>query len=345
MAKNLVIDSHSHFLLNGHYLKRNFAQNHRPPGFYNPLRNCIDMPRLKQGLITCSTFTIYVPPFPFRLSAWRACLRIIDTFDRLPKSHPGLFQQVQTVAEIRSSFQKQRLAGLLAIEGGHVIGPKIQRLQMLRSRGVRLLTLTHFIANRLCDASVGPGVHGGLSDFGRKVIRECERVGLVVDLAHCSDKAFQQALTSLSKPPLVTHTALRGTRRNQRYLTQEQAKEIAMAQGAIGVIWHPLYLKPGCLFGGLDLIVDTYARLADLIGCEHLILGSDMDGYTLQPRGLPDTAALPDLVVAMRNKGFTHKELKGILGENFLRVLSSWETQVVIAATNPRQLMRTQGET
>ncbi len=326
MGSTVVLDTHSHFLLNGHYLKKNFARRHGPPWLWNPLRNTIDLPRLREGRVSCSTFTVYVPPPPLRLTAWAACNRILDTLDRLVERNREEMVKTDCVRDIRAAAAHGLLAALPAVEGGHVIGSKIERIGYLRERGVRLLTLTHFIANRISDGHVRPFVHRGLSGFGREVIRECQDHGVVVDLAHCSDAAFDDALEMIDKPPMVTHSALRGGRGSQRYLTPDQVRRIAEKGGAIGVILWPWYLKSLSVFGGLDLVVDTYARMADLVGPEHLMIGTDMDGFTWMPRGMREVSDLPILCAAMLDKGFSDADLIGILGGNALRILGAWES-------------------
>jgi membrane dipeptidase len=172
-ARYPVVDTHSHFLIAGHYLRKRLGKRHRPPWLWNPLRNVTDLPRLREGRVSCPTFTVYVPIPPFRLSAWKACVRILDTMDRQLKVNQEFVRKVDTARAVRETHAEGRIAVLPAVEGGNVIGKHVERLSTLRSRGVRLFTLTHFIANRICDAAWGPQVHGGVSAFGREVIAGC----------------------------------------------------------------------------------------------------------------------------------------------------------------------------
>jgi len=325
MGSTVVLDTHSHFLLSGYYLGKDFAKRHRPPLLWNPLRNTIDLPRLREGRVSCSTFTVYVPPPPLRLSAWRACGRILDALDALVAQNPDEVVKADCVRDIRSARAQGLLAALPAVEGGHVLGSKPERVGALRERGVRLLTLTHFIPNRIADAAARPRVHGGLSAFGREVLAACQAHGVVPDLAHCSEDAFDQALDALDKPPVISHTAFRDGRSSQRFITPEQLRRLAERGGAAGVILWPWYIKRFSVLGGIELAVETYARMADLVGAEHLMIGSDMDGFTWNLRGLREVSDLPNLTAALLDKGFSEQEVRGILGENFLRVLSEWE--------------------
>lgn len=320
-----VIDTHSHFLINGHYLSKDFARRHRPPRLWNPLRNVVDLPRLREGRVSCSAFTVYVPIPPLRLTAWKACVRILDTFDSLVDRNREQVVKVDTARGIRSAHKGEKLAGLLAVEGGHVIGGKLERLATLRERGVRLLTLTHFITNRICDAHVGPRIHKGLSTFGREVVRSCQDLGILIDMAHCTEPAFYRVLDVLEKPPVVTHTGLRMGRSSDRHLSDDQVKALAARGGALGVLLCPWYVERRGLLSGVDKVVDVYARVAELVGAEHLMIGTDMDGYTWLPRGIRDAGDLPRLTAGLLQRGFSEKEVEGILGGNFLRILKQWE--------------------
>lgn len=325
MGDSVVLDTHSHFLLSGYYLGKDFNKRHRPPLLWNPLRNTLDLPRLREGRVSCSTFTVYVPPPPLRLTAWGACQRILDALDQLVAENPDEVVKVDCVRDIRAAKAHGLLAALPAVEGGHVLGKKKERVGALRERGVRLLTLTHFIANRIADAPARPQIHGGLSAFGREVLAECQANGVVPDLAHCSEDAFDQALDVLDKPPVISHTAFRDGRSSERFATPEQLKRLAERGGAAGVILWPWYIKRFSVLGTVELAAETYARMADVMGPEHLIIGSDMDGFTWNLRGMREVSDLPNLTAALLAKGFSDEEVRGILGENFLRVLAEWE--------------------
>jgi microsomal dipeptidase-like Zn-dependent dipeptidase len=320
-----VIDTHSHFLLAGHYLSKNFYKKHKGPRFWNPLRNTIDFPRIREAKVTCPVFTVYVPIFPLRISAWKACCRIIETFNNIVEKNPNELIQVDNAQSIRTAQKDKKIAGLLGVEGGHVIGKKIERLAILRKSGVRILTLTHFIANRICDAHVGPRIHKGLSEFGREVVLECERQGIVVDLAHATKKAFYDVLECSSLPPVVTHGAMRHGKHSDRYMSKEQVKDLAQKGGAIGVILWPWYLERHGVRIGLDKVADHYARLADLVGCDSLMIGTDMDGFIWLPQDMKDVSCMPLLTAKLMERGFSKEELIKILGGNFLKILEGWE--------------------
>ncbi len=325
-ARYPVVDVHTHWLINGHYLRKDFQKSHKPPLFWNPLRNMLDLPRIRKAGITCPAFTIYVPIPPLRWSAWKAANRIMDTFDELVKNNPNDLVKTDTAEGIHKAHQTGHIAAMLTVEGGHIIGKNPERLEHLRNRGVRMLTLTHLFANRICDGHVGPSPHKGLSAFGRDVIKTCESLGIVVDLAHAGEKAFYQALDTLQKPPVVSHTGLRGPRKSVRYLSDDQVKALAQRGGALGLMLCPWYHDRFELRGSVDKIADAFCKAADLVGnTDHLMLGTDMDGYIWLPKGMRDAADLPKLTQKLVQKGFKETYLKAILGHNALRILSTWE--------------------
>jgi membrane dipeptidase len=245
--------------------------------------------------------------------------------EKMVEQSPDEMLLARTAADIRSAHSQGKVAALLAVEGGHVIGKQIDRLGKLRERGVRLLTVAHLITNRLCDSNNGPRIHGGLSPLGREVVRTCEELGIVVDLSHATEPGFYQALEILEKPPMVTHTALREKRRSHRFLTDNQVRDLGKAGGAMGVIMWPWYLKSWGIMTHLDFVVDTYVRMAELSGSRHLLIGTDIDGYIWYPRGFSDVTDFPVLTAKLLERGFSEEEMAGILGGNALRILEAWE--------------------
>ena len=321
----VVLDTHSHFLTNAHALGRDFTRRHRPPLLWNPLRNQVDLPRLRAAGVAGTVFTVFASSLNRELSTWRACRRTLDTFDRLVARAAPQVVRADTAAEVRHAHAEGRFAAMPGVEGGHVLGRRLERLVALRDRGVRWFTLTHFLANRICDGHLGPRIHGGLSAFGRAVLDLCVELGVVVDLAHASERTFYQALEHLPRPAVVTHTGLRLGRRSQRFLTDDQLRALAAHGGAVGVLLCPWYLEPRGLLTDLDRAVDVHLHIAERIGPEHLLLGTDMDGDIWLPRGMRDAADLPELTARLLARGFGEAALEGLLGANALRILEAWE--------------------
>ncbi|MBM4356301.1 MAG: peptidase M19, partial [Deltaproteobacteria bacterium] len=201
---------------------------------------------------------------------------------------------------------------------------KLENVEHFHRRGVLMLTITHFVSNGIADGNWSPyRPLGGLSGFGREVIREMERVGMVVDVAHCTDKALSQVFEIATRPLLCSHGALRRYKNIERNLTDDQVRALAQQGGLFGLIFFPKYLGRS----GRDIrsVARQAADVAELVGVEHLCLGSDMDGYTYTPMGFRDASDWPQVTQALIDVGFDDVEIRGILGENFLSWLEAFE--------------------
>ncbi len=203
---------------------------------------------------------------------------------------------------------------LVAAEGADFLEGDLGRLEeAFRRASLRHLQLTHYRVNALGDIQTEPPVHGGLTAFGAEVIRRCEAMGVIVDVAHGTEDLVRQAVEVARKPLVLSHTSLTTKPRlRTRLITPEHARMVAETGGVIG-IWPPV-----SLFADLQALADGIARMADVVGPAHVGLGSDMMGL-VGPSALPDYAALPDLAALLLAR-FTPEEAAGILGGNYLRV-------------------------
>ncbi|HBP21666.1 MAG TPA: peptidase M19, partial [Planctomycetes bacterium] len=179
--------------------------------------------------------------------------------------------------------------------------------------GVRMIGPTHFFDNEVGGSAHGEA-QGGLSPFGVEVVARLDELGILIDLAHSSPAVIEDVLKLGKRPPLVSHTGLRGVVESPRNLSDEQAKAIAAKGGVIGVgFWKTAT-------GGEDLaaIVRSIRYLIDLVGVEHVALGSDFDGSVTTPF---DVRGLPLVTEALLKAGLSEEEVAGVMGENLLRVL------------------------
>lgn len=319
----LVLDCHSHFLINATLRNRPFELDGKGPLFFNPLRNAINLPSLQRGKVNALAFTTYIPGRPLLgHDTDRRTDRIIDHFEAIVAASQGQVVKCRTASEIRLAAGAGKLAAFLAIEGGHVLESKLENIEHFHRRGVLMLTLTHFISNGIADGNWSPyRPLGGLSGFGREVIREMERVGMSVDVAHCTDKAFSQVLDTTTRPVICSHGALRRYKKLERNLSDDQVKALAAQRGLFGLIFFPKYL--GSSGWDIRAVARQAADVASMVGAEHLCLGSDMDGYTYTPMGFRDASDWPQVTQALIDIGFDDVEIRGILGDNFLKWLEA----------------------
>ena len=319
-----VADLHAHPALNAYYLRRDLGREHRGPRRWNPLRQQIDLARARAGGLRVLTNCVYAPsvlPVP----PFRAALGGIAALERLCARHPALAQVARKKGEVRPIVQSGKMAVIHAAEGGHHVERSLEKLERLAERGLRYLTLTHFVHNGVAQPAKLPRLPffsllrgaPGLTAFGRDLVRRCEDLGVLVDLTHCSDRSFADVLSVATRPLLATHTGFRRFAAFERNLSDEQAREIARTGGVIGVItWNDL-------LGGdsLEAMVDSIVHGATVAGARHVGIGTDFDGWVFSAKGIRDATRYPALTERLAQRGFSEEELRGILGGNYLRVL------------------------
>ena len=214
-------------------------------------------------------------------------------------------------ADVQRAKRLRRPGAILAAEGADFLEERIDRVQEAHARGIRSIQLVHYNINAVADIQTEEPRHHGLTPFGAKVIREMNRVGLVVDVAHATEQVTRDVVDITTRPIILSHTALRRTpRKYTRFIYADHARLIASTGGVIGV-WPAGR-------GGLERWTRRFRRLADVVGPEHLAVGTDMDG--LRNTVFDDYGELPDLAAGLLAAGFSKSEAAGILGGNFMRV-------------------------
>jgi membrane dipeptidase len=319
-----VADLHAHPALNAFYLRRDLGREHKGPRRWNPLRQQIDLPRARAGGLRVLTNCVYAPTV-LPVSPFRAALGGIDALERLCARHPALAQIARRKGEILPILRSGKLAVIHAAEGGHHFERSLEKLEKLADRGLRYLTLTHFVHNGLAQPARMPSLRflsllrgsPGLTQLGRSVVRRCEELGVLVDVTHCSERSFADVLGTATRPVLATHTGFRRFAPFERNLSDEQAREIARTGGVIGVItWTDL-------LGGdsIEAMADAIVHGATVVGARHVGIGTDFDGWVHSVEGIRDATSYPALTERLARRGFSGEELRGILGGNYLRVL------------------------
>lgn len=228
----------------------------------------------------------------------------------------GRLRPVRSRAELDNFLESRSgdsVAGLLALEGLHMLEGQLERLDTLFAAGYRMGGLTHFF-----DNSVGGSAHGwdkqGLSEFGKRVVKRMEALGMIVDLAHTSPRVIDDVLTIATRPVVVSHTGVKGTCDSPRNLSDAQIDRIGANGGLIGIG----YWRGALCTAHPDGMAKAAAYVAERIGAQHVALGSDYDGAV---RTAFDTSELVQVTDALLRQGFGHDEVRAIMGENALRVL------------------------
>jgi membrane dipeptidase len=319
-AEAIVLDLHADTTKLMDRIGYDLAARHKaPPSVMNYLGH-VDLPRLRDGGVAGQFFSFWTVPYPERGCAG-SVVRQLDALDRAVAAHPDEIAWALSGDEVRAAKRAGRVAALGGIEGGQALESRVDAIEPFACRGVRYLGLLHFSANAIGKPAKGRGSDpdAGLTPFGVEVVREAERVGMIVDLAHINRRGFFDAIAAGDRPPMVSHTGVLGAHEHWRNIDDEQIRAVADRGGCVGVIFARRYL------GGasLDAVVDHLLHIIDIAGDDVPALGSDFDGFVVPPVGLEDIAALPNLTVRLSERGVPPRVLEKILGGNVLRLLDA----------------------
>lgn len=314
-----VIDLHADTPKLMHRMGYDIAARHdRPmPGGINYVGH-VDLPRLREGGVAAQIFGLWSMPYPQRGCA-ASVHGQLDALDAAIAAHPAQMAWALDDEAIRASQARGTLAVLAGIEGAHALEGDLDNVAAFAARGVRYIGLLHFSANQVGSPAYGKGADPGqgLTSFGKDVVREMNRLGVIVDLAHINRAGFFDALALTQAPVMVSHTGVLGVHQHWRNIDDEQLRAVAERGGCVGVIFAKRFL------GGRDIeaVVDHLMHIIDVAGEDVPALGSDFDGLVVPPRGLEDVAQMPRLTMALAARGVREHTLRKILGENALRVL------------------------
>jgi len=243
---------------------------------------------------------------------YRHHLERLAWMDEIVVNH-GL-RRAFTAADIEAAHAVGQPAIVMDIEGLDFLEMKLERLEEAHQRGVRHAQLVHYTPNEIGDFQTGAVMHQGLTSFGAEVIQACHRLGLVCDVAHATEDAVKQATKVATKPLLLSHTALFGSRAmgptplRGRQISRDHARAIADTGGSIG-IWH--------FFASLDKYVEGLREMVDVVGVDHVSIGTDQH---VTPGSVSDYRQWVHLVAAMLRGGFTAEEAGKIAGGNYVRI-------------------------
>jgi membrane dipeptidase len=330
----------------------------------------IDIPRMREGNLGAIFFSIWIPSKVTGPEAVDKALVQIDAVREQVRRHPNELFLATTAGEIREARKQGKIAALIGVEGGHMINSDLGVLRSFAGLGVRYMTLTHSGNDEWADSSTDKPAHNGLTDFGKSVVREMNRLGVMVDISHVSDKTFYDAL-EISKAPLIaSHSSCRAICDAPRNMTDQMMKDLAAKGGVIQINYHVGFLSQefraaekanpeinksisvevmkrcgdneGCQLIEGDRITREYVEQGKLprvdytkiiehidhavkvAGVDHVGLGSDFDGANM-PYGMEDATKLPVITDALLKKGYSEGDVKKILGENTLRVMTEVE--------------------
>lgn len=226
----------------------------------------------------------------------------------------GKLAHVTRTADVERARAAGRPAAVLAVEGGDFLEGRLDRVQEAYGRGVRSIQLVHYRVNELGDIQTEPPRHGGLTPFGRDVIREMNRLGMLVDVAHATFDGVKAAAETSSKPLVLSHTVV-DVPGLARAVSREHARLVAQGGGVVGV-FPVAFGGPG--FSGY---IDHLSRMIDAVGVDHVAIGTDMDGIPFRSATFDDYSEWPTISAALLARGYAPADVAKVMGANVTRVL------------------------
>jgi membrane dipeptidase len=315
-----------------------------------------DLARLRAGGVDAQWLSIwahddYVPRGPHEAGrATGRAMAMLAAVEEQLRRHPEALALARSAAEVRAAAAAGRIAVLLGLEGGHALEGSLDTLRAFHARGVRYVTLTWSNTNEWADSSGDAARHGGLGARGVELVREMNRLGMLVDVSHVSDETFWDVLETTRAPVIASHSSARAIADHPRNLSDEMLRAVAANGGVVMVNFGDLFLDPhktsrlelaarwiaglGRPRTPLALLADHVEHVARVAGADHVGLGSDFDGVPWLPEGMEDVSCFPNLTLELLRRGWSEADLRRLLGENALRVMAAAEAA---AAAAPEQ--------
>ena len=332
-----------------------------------------DLTRLRQGHVGAQIWSVYVSANLTDQQAVQATLEQIDVIKRLVARYPAEMQFCTDTACVEAAWNQHKIASLLGMEGGHSIGGSLAVLRQMYALGARYMTLTHFKNTAWADSATDAPVHNGLTDYGKQVVREMERLGMLVDLAHVSEKTMLDTLAIAGAPVIVSHSNAFALDPHPRNVTDAALDAIKANGGIVMVNFYPPYvLEAGRQWsaehdaaearfkalnrgspeaakaalavwdkdhpmprGSVSDVADHLDYIAKRIGADHVGLGGDIDGIDVTIAGMEDVSKYPALFTELARRGWSQADLEKLASRNIMRVLKGAEAYAYAHRSDP----------
>jgi len=323
-----------------------------------------DIPRLRAGHVGGQFWSVWVPADLPEERALPMALEQLDIVDRFPDAYPDTFQRATTADDVDRAFAAGRIASLIGLEGGSMIASSLPVLRTFFARGVRYMTLTHWQTTRWADAATDEPRHGGLTPFGVEVVREMNRLGMLVDLSHVAPSTMAAALDAAEAPVVFSHSGARTVNDHPRNVPDDILERVPANGGVIMAVFLTMFVSDvvrrhmapaieiqeaferanpdatseearGVRHAWLasnppppatiEQVADHIDHLVKIAGMDHVGIGSDFDGGEHLPDGLQDVSRFPWLIAELLRRGYGDDAVRGIAGGNVLRVMRGAE--------------------
>ena len=319
-----------------------------------------DLPRLRRGGVGAQFWSVFVPASMAGDDAVSATLEQVDAGHQMVARYAGELAFARTARDVRRAWEEGRIASLLGAEGGHSINSSLATLRMLHVLGVQYLTLTHNSNVPWADSGTDEPVHGGLTVFGVEVVREMNRIGMLVDLSHVSADTMRDALRVAEVPAIFSHSSARAVCDSPRNVPDDVLESLRDNGGVCMVTFVPTFVNPDAAAwraelneraaeqgitpadadaystfydawkerhptpkATLDDVVRHVEHVREVAGVEHVGLGGDYDGVAELPAGLEDVTGYPRLLTALADRGWSDADLAALTSANILRVMEN----------------------
>lgn len=316
-----------------------------------------DLPRMRRGGLNAQFWSVYIPgrhPDPLR-----TVLEQIDLVNRMTEAYPKDLQQAFTADDVRRIVRAGKCAGMLGVEGGVAIENDLAMLRVFHKLGVRYMTLTHNQTLDWADAATDTHKHGGLTKFGERVVREMNRLGMLVDISHVSAETMADVLDISQAPVIASHSSAFALCPHPRNVNDDILRRLKTNGGVVMINFYSSFVVPGAaakvtarqkeisetvkdkaeaeklleawvaerpeLYGTVNTVVDHIEHVIRVAGIDHVGLGSDFDGINRWPKGLDSVADFPKITEELLRRGHSEEAIRKILGENALRALERAE--------------------
>jgi membrane dipeptidase len=338
-----------------------------------------DIPRIRAGSLGGQFWSVYVPSDLPGDASVTATLEQIDAVHAMVRRYPDAFELARTADEVERAAANGRVASMIGVEGGQSIGSSLGALRMLAALGAGYMTLTHNDNTPWADSATDAPVHGGLSRFGEEVVREMNRLGVLVDLSHVSPDTMAHAIEVSEAPVIFSHSSARALSDVPRNVPDEVLRRVARTEGIVMVTFVPHFLTPAgaeasaaswremrrlraehpddpkAVEAGMDAwfaghpapptsvedVADHVDHIRSVAGIDHIGIGSDFDGAPSMPEGLEDVERYPNLFAELLRRGYSDEDLAKISRENILRVMRANErTAERLSTERPPSLLR-----
>jgi membrane dipeptidase len=322
-----------------------------------------DIPRLKAGGVGAQFWSVYVPADTMKKgTALNDTLEQIQLVKAMIERYPDVFEQARTADDVERIVKAGKIASLMGVEGGHSIEDSIENLRRLNALGAGYMTLTHSDTLAWADAATDKPQHQGLSAFGEEVVREMNRLGMLVDLSHVSDETMKDAIRISKAPIIYSHSSARAVANHPRNVPDDVLTLVKENGGVVMINFFPGFIVPRSaeimakMFdkrrelrakfpseadyqreerrwelenpypaGSIHDVVDHIDHITKLIGVDHIGIGSDFDGINRVPKQLEDVSTYPLLTQELLNRGYKPADIHKIMSGNILRVMRGAE--------------------